>query len=637
MSIRTEPSPIAFVGFHVRSWAFALRIWIAILAALYAGFWLQLDAASSAAITVAILALPTRGQAIEKAAFRLIGTIVGVVASIVIVGAFSQTRDLLLAGFAVWIGLCIYAAGLLDGNRAYAAVLSGYTVGLVAMQQIDTPLQVFNAGVQRGAAIAVGIGAVALVNDLLAAPDRHPGVAAQLADLHRRVRAYAKAVLRREAKDPESTAGLMREIATLRSDMSSVATESSSGTVRSTAARGTLVTLLAELHAARVLHVLPTSLEPAERDRLIAGLEKDDVEHDPTMPDAAEPAPGNAMAASVAWASNELRRRDQEVREDLAALRAGKPPRRLWRAPFYRCHRLAAQAGIRAALWLALASVVLVVGGWPASELSLALVPVVIGLGATSPNPRAFTITALIATPIAVVVAGVLEFLVLDGADQFQLLALALAPVAIGATLLMTRPNPMPASLGRLGLIFTLAIIAPSNPQSYNPQSYLFASLLICLSVGLLLAAQFLVPPLSDEHRRQMLVAAARRELDDLLRRGAGRYAPEEAMFRDAVRVSQIAGAGSPGPQQRDDLEQALGLFDQAAQIRLGIASLARLADGPAAGVAEQAREALLARDVTAIQRAAAALSGAASEDARAADAAGALHVASLVLQERAP
>lgn len=637
MSVHTAPTPIAFAGFPVASWTFALRIWIAILVALYAGFWLQLDAASSAAVTVAILALPTRGQAIEKAGFRLIGTIVGVVASIVIVGALSQTRDLLLAGFAVWIGLCVYAAGLWDGNRAYAAVLSGYTVGLVAMQQIDTPLQVFNAGVQRGAAIAVGIGAVALVNDLLVAPDRHPGLAAQLGDLHRRVRAYAKAVLRREAGDPGATAGLMREIAALRSDMSSVATESSSGTVRSAAARGALVTLLAELHAARILHVLPDSLDLAARDRLIAELDRDDGERRPETPDATDPAPTDTMTASVAWASKELQRRDQEVREDLAALRAGQPPRRLWRAPFYRCHRLAAQAGVRAALWLALSSILLVLGGWPASEFSLALVPVIIGLGATSPNPRAFTIMALIATPLAVVLAGVLEFLVLDGADQFQLLALALAPVAIGATLLMTKPNPILASLGRLILIFTLAIFAPSNPQSYDPQAYLFASLFVCLSVGLLLAAQLLIPPISDEHRRQMLVSAARRELDDLLRRGSGRYAPEEAMFRDAVRVSQIATAGSPGPEQRADLEQALGLFDHAAQIRLGIASLARLAEGPAAGVAEQARQALLARDVPAIRRAAAAVGTLSIEDARAADAAGALHVASLVLQEKAP
>ena len=43
-----------------------------------------------------------------------------------IVGLFSQARDLLLAAFAVWIGLCVYVAGLLDGNRAYASVLSGY-------------------------------------------------------------------------------------------------------------------------------------------------------------------------------------------------------------------------------------------------------------------------------------------------------------------------------------------------------------------------------------------------------------------------------------------------------------------------------------------------------------------------------
>ncbi|MGE0575133.1 MAG: FUSC family protein [Reyranella sp.] len=636
MSVRAAPTPFTFAGFSFASWTFALRIWIAILVALYAGFWLQLDAASSAAVTVAILAVPTRGQAIEKAGFRLIGTIVGVAASIVIVGTFSQTRDLLLAAFAVWIGLCIYAAELWDGNRAYAAVLSGYTVGLVAMQQIDTPLQVFNAGVQRGAAIAVGIGAIVLVNDLLVAPDRHPGLAAQLADLHRRVRAYAKAVLRREIGDPMATAGLMREIALLRSDMSSVATESSSGTVRSVAARGALVTLLAELHAARVLHVLPASLDPAARDRLITGLDADHSEREPATPDAASAAPIDMMAASVAWASQELRRRDQEVCEDLAALRAGKPPRRVWRAPFHHCHRVAAQAGVRAACWLALSSVFFVLAGWPASELSLALVPVIIGLGATSPDPRAFTIMALIATPLAVVLAGVLEFLVLDGVDQFQLLALALAPVAIGATLLMTRPNPKLASLGRLSLVFTLAILAPSNPQSFDPQAFLFASLFVCLSVGLLFAAQLLVPPISDEHRRQMLVAGARRELAGL-RRDVGRYAPEEAMFRDAVRVSQIAGAGSPDPQQRTDLEQALGLFDQAAQIRLGIASLARLADGPAAGVAEQARNALLARDIPAIQRAADALRVASIDDARAGEAAGALHVASLVLQEKAP
>jgi hypothetical protein len=41
-------------GFPLATWAFALRIWAAMMVALYAAFWLQLESASSAAVTVAI-------------------------------------------------------------------------------------------------------------------------------------------------------------------------------------------------------------------------------------------------------------------------------------------------------------------------------------------------------------------------------------------------------------------------------------------------------------------------------------------------------------------------------------------------------------------------------------------------------
>jgi uncharacterized membrane protein YccC len=133
--------------------------------------------------------------------------------SIVLVGAFSQTRDLLLLAFAAWVGLCIYAATLSDGNRAYAAALSGYTVALLAIQLIDTPQLVFEASVARGAAIAVGIVALAVVNDLLAAPDQHHGLAQKLATLHRRVRDHASAIMRGKATDPAEAAALLRETA----------------------------------------------------------------------------------------------------------------------------------------------------------------------------------------------------------------------------------------------------------------------------------------------------------------------------------------------------------------------------------------------------------------------------------------
>jgi hypothetical protein len=133
------PKQVRFLplGFPVTSWAFAIRIWLGAIVALYVSFWLSLEAPSTALITVAIVAEPTRGQALEKAVFRLIATVIGVAVSIAITELFSQTRDLLLIDYAGWMGLCVYVAGLLVGNRAYAAVLSGFTVALVAIPQID--------------------------------------------------------------------------------------------------------------------------------------------------------------------------------------------------------------------------------------------------------------------------------------------------------------------------------------------------------------------------------------------------------------------------------------------------------------------------------------------------------------------
>ena len=198
--------------------------------------------------------------------------------------------------------------------------------------------------------------------------------------------------------------------------MTGLATESSSGSARSAAARSAAVAMVAELHAARVLNMVPVG-RPAVRDQSISALEKDESEGADVL-----------SAAPAAWAVGELLRRDREVRDDLSALKSGEAPQRAWRTPFFRCHRLAADAGVRAALWLALPSVFFVLAGWPSADASLGLVAVIIGLGATTPNPRAFTVIALIATPIAVVLAGVLEFLILDGVSQFPLLALGLAP-----------------------------------------------------------------------------------------------------------------------------------------------------------------------------------------------------------------
>jgi uncharacterized membrane protein YccC len=630
MTVTTVPYLPSLAGVPFASWAFAVRIWIAIVVALYASFWLQLEVPSSAAVTVAILALPTRGLALEKAGFRFLATVIGVAAAIALVGTFSQARDLLLLAFSAWVGLCIYAAGLSDGNRAYAAVLSGYTVAIVAIQQIDTPNQVFDVGVQRGAAVAIGIAAIAVVNDLLVAPDRHLSLANQFAALHLRVRDYAKAVIRGETTDPATAAALLREIATLRSDMGSLATESSSGSIRSAAARSTSVALVAEVHAMRVLKTLPVVADPALRDRLTSALGSRERSSTPSFdwPGTSKPGEPALRTASLDWSVRELLRRDQDVREDLAGLQSGIRPAHEWRTPFYRSHRLAAEAGVRAALWLALSSVFFVLAGWPAADTSLMLLAVFVGLGAMTPNPREFAVVALISAPIAALLAGVLEFMVLEGVTEFPLLALALAPFMIGATVLMTLPNQVLSAVGRLNLIFILFILGPSNPQTYNPEIFLDLSLFACLAPALLLVAQRLIPPVSDERHRQSMIASACRELDQLPSVEAERYAPEEAMFRDAVRIGLIAKRCASGPQ----LEEALTLFDQSTMVRLCDASLARLAGGPLAGLADQAWRALVARDVLSMRRVASNMYSAAAEDTMVTSTSAALLATSLVI-----
>jgi hypothetical protein len=397
------------------------------------------------------------------------------------------------------------------------------------------------------------------------APNRQSRLAAQLAAMHRRVREYATAAFRGEPGNSTTFLTLLQQIVALRPEMESVALESSSGPVRSTAARSVAVGLVAELQAARA----------SNNDRAHGR----DVE-------------------SEALARSELLRRDNEVRQDLLALRSVKWPLRLWRAPLYRSYRIAAESGVRAALWLAIASIFYVWAGWPAASVSLSFVTLVTGLGATTPNPRGFTAIALVGTPIAVFLTGILEFIILNGADAFPLLAIALVPFTVGAALLMTSKNLLWSALGRVILPYIMLILAPSNPQAYNPQAFLFTSLFIAAAVALLLAAQTLIPPISDGKRRMRLLAEARSELQEPSYRNG--EAPEEAMFRDASRIGQFLSAG--GVQDRDALAEMLSCFDQSAMVRLCDAKLEKLDNGPLAPLADQARAAIIEQDTVALR-----------------------------------
>jgi len=228
----------------------------------------------------------------------------------------------------------------------------------------------------------------------------------------------------------------------------------------------------------------------------------------------------------------------------------------------------------------------------------LSFVVLIAALGATTPNPRSFTVMALVGTPIAAALTGILEFIILNGADAFPLLAIATAPFMVGAALLMKSQNLLWSGLGRVNLLFMIIILAPSNPQTYNPQSFLFTSLFIVAAASLLLAAQTLIPPVSDDERRMRLLAEARSELQEPAHQTG--EASEETTFRDASRIGQFLSVG--GAQDSRALAEILSCFDQSAMVRLCEAKLMSLADGPLATLADEARAAIVKRDTATLR-----------------------------------
>jgi hypothetical protein len=342
----------------------------------------------------------------------------------------------------------------------------------------------------------------------------------------------------------------------------------------------------------------------------------------------ADPRGDAGIPASLAWTLKELLRRDEQVRQNLAALRSdGRPPWH-WRPLIYRSHRAAVEGGIRAAIWVALAGMFLVYAGWPAASTSLTLIGAFVGLGAMTPNSRATTALALVAAPIGGFLAGLLEFVVLDGVDAFPLLAIGLAPLVIGATLLISSANRIVSALGRFILIFALIIFSPANPQIYNGQSYVIFFLLACIAPGVLLATQFLVPPVSQERRRRWMLSSAREEFAQGPSRDR-RHEPEEEMFRDAVRIGQILSTGGNASNNVETIEEVLSYFDQSSIIRLCDDKLKRLAGGALTALADEVRASLNRREPQALRAASQLLCKASPSDHVVTDLCAALMVAS--------
>jgi uncharacterized membrane protein YccC len=140
---------------------FGLRLWASVCLALYVAFWLELDNAYWAGTTAAIVCQPHLGASLRKGWYRMIGTVIGAVAIVVLTACFPQDRAPFLLGLALWGAACALVATLLRNFAAYAAALAGYTAAIIAMDQLGATGGpnglAFTLAITRASEICIGI------------------------------------------------------------------------------------------------------------------------------------------------------------------------------------------------------------------------------------------------------------------------------------------------------------------------------------------------------------------------------------------------------------------------------------------------------------------------------------------------
>lgn len=146
---------------------FSIKCFAAGMLAYYIALRMGLPKPSWAIVTVYIVSQPSAGASVSRGVYRFIGTVVGAVATIVIIPHFAHDPFACGVALACWIGLCLFFSLLDRTPRAYAFVLAGYTTSLIGFPATLDPGMVFNTASVRVQEISIGILCATLMHRFL--------------------------------------------------------------------------------------------------------------------------------------------------------------------------------------------------------------------------------------------------------------------------------------------------------------------------------------------------------------------------------------------------------------------------------------------------------------------------------------
>jgi uncharacterized membrane protein YccC len=577
---------------------FGFRLWAAVCLALFVAFALQLDNASWAGTSAAIVCQPNLGASLRKGWFRMVGTAIGAVAIVVLTACFPQERAGFLLGLAFWGALCGLMATLLRNFASYAAALAGYTAAIIASDELGATGgangDVFMLALTRASEICIGIVCAGVV---LAGTDfggARRGLAAQFAALSAEItRRFAGTFLPARPQESEARPvrrDLIRRVIALEPVIDGALGESSDLRPHSSALQAAVAGLFAALSDWRMV-ALHLELLPTDQGRREAKL----IHR--ALPQELRSAPMQDEATSWMADPSHVRRSGTAAVRALIALPGGTPSLRLLadqtaealigirralnglmllsdparairgsRAARFRVPDLLPSLVNAVRVFVTIGAVELfwITTAWPSGAQAITFAAIAIILFSPRADQAYATVMIfMVGVGLTAVFAAIVKFAVLPGVATFAGFSLAIGLVLVPAGALMAQPWQTAMFIGITANFVPL--LAPANQMSYDTQQFYNAALAIVAGVGAAALALRLLPPLSPALRTRRLLALTLRDL----RRLATSAIPQSANDWKGRVYSRLSALPEQAePLQRAQLLAALSVGTQIIRLR---------------------------------------------------------------------
>lgn len=591
---------------------FGFRLWASVCLALFVAYSLELQNPYWAGTSAAVVCQPQLGASLRKGWFRMIGTMIGAIAIVVLTACFPQDRIGFLGFLALWGGLCAFAATVLRNFASYSAALAGYTAAIIAADTLGATgganTDVFMLAVWRASEICIGIACAGVV---LAGTDfggARRKLAASFADLAVRITGGFTCMLTLAGRGQPDTLlqrrALVRRVIALEPTVDQALGESSDVRYHSATLQAAVHGLFRALDGWRgvALHLRRLS-DDADRQgpetvlrsippEVRSGALRSDTPArwmaDPRTPLRACEAALRTLLALPADTPSLRLLADETAKVldgilhvlDGVALLVDAPGH----SPSHRGFRLTASDWLpplvnagRAFVTIVAVELFWVVTAWPNGASTMVFAAIVLLL--LSPKgdlAYGGAIAFALGTVAAVLCAGVLKFGVLPAFDTYPVfcIAIGLFLLPVGFLIAGSRQPGAIAAFTAMGVNF-MPLLAPTNQMSYDTQEFYNSALAIVAGCGIAPLVFCLLPPLSPALRTRRLLTLT---LRDLRRLAIDRLLPRSEDWEGRMYGRLAALPDQAEPVQRSQMLAVLSVGNEIIQLRhvaphLGVAS----------------------------------------------------------------